>query len=246
MLNKLLFAIVFLGSTLLNAQNGKIKGKVIASDDKELLAFANVLLEQQGVAVAKTVADLEGEFSFNDIPIGVYNLKTVYVGCKTNISYGVIVSADKITQESIEMEYASIMMCPVVICEYMEPLILTDVCCRKCGVVSRECYFTCGLSCYSTFTDETMFEEKSAPVSAPYCSVFPNPIIDFATLEISADRAIDNGYLKIYDVSGKEIKNISFSGNIIKLDRSGIAAGTYIYEVLAKDLSISAGRIVVQ
>lgn len=161
MLKKLLITIVFLGNTLLFGKTGVVKGKVFDSGDKEELPFACVQLEQQGKAISKAVTDITGAFIFEGVPVGVYDLKVAFLGYCTASLPGVIVCADKLTQESVELEPVAIMLNTVFICEYVEPIIDGCCCCRGC-CFRTECYFGCSCTtCRSLSVEsDSIMEEK--------------------------------------------------------------------------------------
>ena len=61
----------------------------------------------------------------------------------------------------------------------------------------------------------------------------------------------DNLEINFYDLSGKEINNISFSvkkGNPAELiiDRKNASPGMYIFKLINKDGVIGAGRLIVE
>ena len=97
MTKQIILAIAFLGNAMLFAQTGSLKGKVLDETNGEGVAFANIVLLQSGAQVKKTVASLDGEFDFNGLTPGYYDLKTAAMGCQSLITKGVVVDSNKTT-----------------------------------------------------------------------------------------------------------------------------------------------------
>lgn len=105
-------------STLIFAQNGKIRGSVINAGTNEAIPFANIVLEgtQKGAS-----SDIDGNFVIEEITPGIYNLKCVSIGYKpvliSEIRVGNIRNVDlKISMEetAIQMEEVEIKSNPFV------------------------------------------------------------------------------------------------------------------------------------
>lgn len=243
---KLFFAIVFLGNTLLFGQTGGLKGRITDRENKEELLFANVQVSRGGKIVANAITDLSGEFTVVGLAPGVYELKAAYVGYEIHSSEEVLVLTNKITNKSIEMEPAAIIMCPVVISEYMEPVI-----CCLCRTI---CYFSCEVEgcCLFSQIDESIFAdssevEESLPLDkAVVCTVYPNPFMDFATLEISSEVEIVDLRIKLFDATGSQVRNMGVNSRSMRIERQGLAAGPYVYVLSAQDQLLATGRLVVQ
>jgi len=122
--------------TLALAQSGALKGKAIDETNGEGLSFANVQLEQGGNAVAKTVADIDGNFTIKPIPPGTYDVKVASVGYQTYFSKGVVIGGDKTTYIDAKIKSTSIEKDAIVIVEYVEPLINPNT--TSGGTVTRE------------------------------------------------------------------------------------------------------------
>ncbi|MBI3501587.1 MAG: carboxypeptidase regulatory-like domain-containing protein [Bacteroidetes bacterium] len=118
------------------AQTGALKGKVIDETNGEGISFANVQLEQAGNAVAKTVADIDGNFTIKPIPPGKYNLKAVAVGYAPLQISGVIVGADKTTYQDLKVKTTMQEIKTFEVVEYTVPLIDPDT--KQGGTVTRE------------------------------------------------------------------------------------------------------------
>lgn len=240
MLKKSFITIVFLGNTLLFSQTGVVTGKIIDGNDREELPFANIKLSKNGNAVANAIADMEGNFSFNSLAPGTYEMRTAYVGYQSSDITEIIVSADKTTRQNVEMEQSAIMICDIIIYEYADPLIEHSICCRA-GCIRYCCY-----DLYSRgHSDSSSSEEKTEPVDVA-CKIYPNPFLDYAILEITSDMDFKWAEVQLFDLSGKKVREIDFSGKQVVIESEGLSAGTYLYQVNSKSKSIATGTIVMQ
>jgi len=125
-MNKKIYAVILVVITAGNfamAQSGTLKGKAIDETNGEGISFANVQLEQGGNAVAKAVADINGEFTIKPIPPGTYDVKVASVGYQTYFSKGVVVGGDKTTYIDAKVKSTAIEKDAVIIVEYVVPLI---------------------------------------------------------------------------------------------------------------------------
>jgi len=118
------------------AQTGTLKGKAIDETSGEGISFANVLLEQNGNAIGKTVADINGEFTIKPIPPGIYDVKVASVGYQTYFTKGVIISGDKTAYVEAKVKSTAIEKEEFVKVEYVKPLIDPDT--KSGGTVTRE------------------------------------------------------------------------------------------------------------
>lgn len=246
MFRKLLLVIVFLGNTLLFGQTGGIKGRVIDRDNGEELPFANLQLLQNGISVYKDVADVDGNFSISKIEPGIYDLRSASVGYETTVLGGVIICADKISQQIVRLNMGAIMMCSFVICEYVEPLI--DGC-----YTMRCCFVSCNYnSIDGVFINDSIFSDSARIAGMPeqellvQCKIYPNPFMELATLEIVSEHGISGGEVGLFDMSGKEVRRLAFSGSKVILERAGLAAGQYVYTVKLHNGLVFSGKFLVQ
>jgi len=75
-------------------------------------------------------------------------------------------------------------------------------------------------------------------------SVFPDPVITKTTFSLRSE--VRNALLKIYDVNGREAKQISFSGMQVIFDRGNIESGIYFYQIVSENKNIATGKLVIQ
>src|ERR1051325_10499877 len=128
MLKKIYAALVvaLATGTFAIAQSGALKGKVVDDSNGEGISFANVQVEQDGNAVGKTVADIDGNYTIKPLAPGKYDLKAAGVGYAAILVKGVIVGADKTTYQDLKMKPTAQELSGVTVVEYTEPLIDPD------------------------------------------------------------------------------------------------------------------------
>ncbi len=88
-------------STCIFGQTGTISGKVTDGKTSETLPGVKILIENQ---VYKVISDLDGNFIFQNIPIGTYSIIFNYNGYNTKIISDVIVKANDVNSFEIVME----------------------------------------------------------------------------------------------------------------------------------------------
>lgn len=81
------------------------------------------------------------------------------------------------------------------------------------------------IGCYE-FLQVNTISEMNQNISI---SVFPNPFSSQTTFTF--DNSIENASLKIYSVTGREVKNILFSGTQLIVDRDVLPTGIYFYRL---------------
>ena len=76
--------------------------------------------------------------------------------------------------------------------------------------------------------------------------ISPNPFNEYATIHITGGEAL-NGQMevKVFDMLGKEVKSIIFSGEQVTLERGNLMNGVYFYRVIFKDQHIITGKFIV-
>jgi hypothetical protein len=77
-------------------------------------------------------------------------------------------------------------------------------------------------------------------------SVYPNPSTTNFTLKISSEIIIKDAVIKIYDVCGKGIKNISINTNETIIDRGELQSGIYFYQIINNNERIDNGKLIIQ
>lgn len=73
-------------------------------------------------------------------------------------------------------------------------------------------------------------------------SVFPNPTTDYITFE-SAENGI-NRVLRIFDLNGREVKNIEFNNLKVSVDVSSLSKGHYSYVLQEENELLNSGSFI--
>lgn len=89
------------------------------------------------------------------------------------------------------------------------------------------------------------FAEYYQPSSV---SVNPHPVNTISTFEFELPQMNDGSESDfiVTDVSGRVVKQITFSGNKFSFDRAGMESGVYLYSVVSTDKTLLTGKMIVQ
>ena len=117
-------ALVFFASFAF-AQTGTLKGIVNDVMTGEPIPFANVVLEKGGNQYAGTTTDFDGKYTIKPIEPGNYSVKATFVGYQTVEITGVIISANKITFQDVQLQ-EGVALGEIKIIEYKKPLLDQD------------------------------------------------------------------------------------------------------------------------
>ncbi len=128
MFRKLLFVVttVLIVGAVYAQSSGTIRARIIDSESKEPVPFANVVVEVDGNQVTGGTSDFDGICFIKPVPAGRVTVKASYVGYSTAQINGVLVLADKIVYLDIEMRPESVKLDEVVVVDYKVPLISKD------------------------------------------------------------------------------------------------------------------------
>ncbi|MCX6247017.1 MAG: TonB-dependent receptor [Bacteroidetes bacterium] len=130
MLRNLLLAIALVLTTnlLVHSQTGSgtLKGKITDKKTKEAIPFANIIVEIGGVQVGGSTTDFDGNFIIKPIPPGKVDLKATFVGYTPFTMKGIVVFADKIQFQNVELQPQSVDLSVVEVVDYKVPLISKD------------------------------------------------------------------------------------------------------------------------
>ena len=78
-------------------------------------------------------------------------------------------------------------------------------------------------------------------------SVYPNPLTDNATVNIASAVVLNNASLHVYDLLGKEVKEITnIQTHTFTFERAGLSPGMYIYKLENNGKGNSVGRIIIK
>jgi len=75
-------------------------------------------------------------------------------------------------------------------------------------------------------------------------SAYPNPFNLFFVLKIPIETVLNNSLLKISDICGKEVYNISIVNHETKIDREELQSGIYFYSIINKNQVIGNGKLI--
>ena len=90
-------------------------------------------------------------------------------------------------------------------------------------------------------TSVTSIYENSSNANV---SVFPNPATSQAVFTFSTE--LKNAQLRLVDLSGKEVRNINFSGKHTTLERKSLQSGIYFYQIISEEKIFTNGSLVIQ
>ncbi len=134
----LTLGIILTSSLLVFSQSGTLKGTITDKSTGEPIPFANVVVELGGTQVGGASSDFDGNYIVKPIQPGKYDIKATFVGYKTKLIQGVIVSADQITFYNIELVPTTETLEEVEIIDYKVPLISKDQTQSGATVTSEE------------------------------------------------------------------------------------------------------------
>lgn len=118
------FLIFIVAAGALNAQSGKISGKVTDARTGEALPFVNIIIEgtTQGAA-----SDIEGYYSIIGVRPGTFNVKASAIGYNPQTVQNVRVSIDLTTQVNFQLTETSIELKEEVVVTATKPLVTKDL-----------------------------------------------------------------------------------------------------------------------
>lgn len=76
-------------------------------------------------------------------------------------------------------------------------------------------------------------------------SIFPNPFIESATLTIHNENS-SGGLIELFDLHGKIVKQLRFTGNSALIARDDLPAGIYLYVISSPDKIIASGKLMAE
>jgi len=77
-----------------------------------------------------------------------------------------------------------------------------------------------------------------------FVKVFPTPFSTQATFTFNLE--LKNSSLKVYDVFGKEVKSINFSGYEVTLKKENLHSGIYFYQIISENKTLANGKLMVE
>ena len=116
----LLFLLTF--SAFANAQTVMLQGTVTDGEIGEPLMFATVIVIQNGIVKTGTQTDFDGEYHFDSLAVGTYEVEVQYVGYQPKTIQGVVLFPNKNLTLNIEMSQGVVSDCCCIMI-YNPPLI---------------------------------------------------------------------------------------------------------------------------
>jgi hypothetical protein len=128
MLKHLLLTLVSLLAInlLVFSQTGSIQGKILDIETKEPIPFANVAVFSGGSLLTGATSDFDGRYAVRSLTPGNYSVRASFVGYQTKEIANLVVRADQITFEDIELKATTETLETVEVVEYKIPLISKD------------------------------------------------------------------------------------------------------------------------
>ena len=90
------------------------------------------------------------------------------------------------------------------------------------------------------FTNIESPEEKDLNIR-----IYPNPMSDFAVINIENQRESEYS-IKIFDVTGKELRTEKISSNQHKFQRENLNSGLYFYQIESKNQMLKTGKLIIR
>ena len=126
MLRKTYLIVAFaLITTFAFAQTGTLKGVITDAISGDPIPFANIIAERNGNQIGGTTTDFDGNYTIKPLEPGNYTVKATFVGYGAVEITGVIISANKITDQNIKLQ-EGVAIGEVRIIEYKKPLLDKD------------------------------------------------------------------------------------------------------------------------
>ena len=112
-------------TTLAFSQTGTLKGVITDAMSGEPIPFANIVAERNGNQIGGTTTDFDGNYTIKPLEPGSYTVKATFVGYGAVEITGVIISANKITDQNVKLQ-EGVAIGEVKIIEYKKPLLDKD------------------------------------------------------------------------------------------------------------------------
>ena len=229
-----MWVFILLRSTILLAQTGTIKIKLIDKETKEFIPFANVVVFSNDAQIGGAVTNMRGEAIIKPIVPGKYTLKITYVGYQPVERTEILVSASKTADIDIELSTQAIelKMCTI---RYDKPLIRWSGCGSCCSIEDFRALPSQKMDTVLNSDNEKIDNNKSN--SFKY---YPNPTNGPLFVE-TEDNVRE---LFLVDISGKLIQKYPVEGiTKTEINLTGLAPGAYFLQYFSNEKPIT-GKIV--
>ncbi|MDQ3191046.1 MAG: von Willebrand factor type A domain-containing protein [Bacteroidota bacterium] len=84
-------------------ETATLKGQITDKTNHDPISFANVILELNGIQIAKVTSDLEGYYEFKRLKDGVYDLSISYIGYKNELIKAIELEPGKVITHNVKL-----------------------------------------------------------------------------------------------------------------------------------------------
>lgn len=105
------------------------------------------------------------------------------------------------------------------------------------AIITNETFHTLDNNFITKYSQNLISEENSILVR-------PNPMQDIAIFELK--KEIKNGNFELHDVTGKKVFQQKFTGQQFEIQRNGVNAGIYFFNITENNRVINSGKIVIK
>jgi hypothetical protein len=130
---------------------------------------------------------------------------------------------------------------------YLTGMFQYDTVICNADTLASASYVSCYIARWTTGQCEYTDDVQPIQPIIPSLAIFPNPFTNSTTISIESSKYKVESYLELYDVMGRRLKQIEFTGNTYTLSAEGLAKGMYFIRVSDKNNNvIGTSKIVVQ
>ena len=137
MLEKITLLIIGILCTTIAISQTTIQGKISEKKSGEPVLFATLSLYKNDVLITGTESDYDGNYIFDNVTSGVYDIESSFVGFQSQRIVGIVVKDGRVNKVDIEMEQDSILIEEIDIVEYKIPLIAFNNTTRGKSLISK-------------------------------------------------------------------------------------------------------------
>lgn len=121
-MKQILILIMLSFTAFANAQTENLSGTV-TDENGELVMFATVKLKKSGSLIKVTQTDFDGNYQFDSLSVGMYDLQVSHVGCATKSVSNVLIFSNETVVLNVEISQDEGTFCTL---HYTIPLIEHD------------------------------------------------------------------------------------------------------------------------
>jgi len=192
----------------------------------EPLPYASVALYKNQVLITGRETDLNGNFLFEDIDPGTYDVEVSFVGYRTQSMRRVKVYAGRTNRLQVCMRKEAVIRETIEVVAYKVPLVDFDVCGASYRRPKEE--------------EDEIKPDPPSPFSTLHC--FPNPTTDQVTLTLTNQVEC----LQLYSLNGQLLRQWGRQeAGQQTINLSNYPSGTYLLEATAEGQRWAA-KVIVQ